>query len=70
MTTLLLTLFFACGDKEEDSALTEPTSEPAEEVEDTAEEETEDTATEEAAEESRFMTNDQLGVCYPLDEVM
>lgn len=70
MTTLLLTLFFACGEKEQDSALTEPTSEPAEEVEDTAEEETEDTATEEAAEESRFMTNDQLGVCYPLDEVM
>ena len=46
MTTLLLTLLFACGEKEEDSALTEPTSEPAEET-GTTEEETEDTATSE-----------------------
>lgn len=49
MTTLLMTLFFACGEKEEDSALTEPTSEPVEETaEDTgSEEEAEDTATSE-----------------------
>jgi hypothetical protein len=46
MTTLLLTAFLACGDKEEDSALTEPTSEPAEET-------SEDTAVEEVEEESR-----------------
>jgi len=49
MTTLLLTLFFACGEKDQDSALTEPTSEPAEETEETGstEEEAEDTATSE-----------------------
>jgi hypothetical protein len=55
MTTLLLTLFFACGEKEEDSALTEPTSEPAEETtEDTSsEEQTEETgSTEEEAEDT------------------
>ena len=45
MTTLLMTLFFACGEKEEDSALTEPTSEPAEET-------TEETIEEEVSEET------------------
>lgn len=40
MTTLLMTLFFACGEKEEDSALTEPTSEPAEETTEEVSEET------------------------------
>jgi hypothetical protein len=63
MTTLLLTAFLACGEKEEDSALTEPTSEPAEET-------TEDTATEEVEEAAEaFMTNDELGVCYLIGEV-
>ena len=48
MTTLLMTLFFACGEKEQDSALTEPTSEPVEETtEDTGSEEEGDTATSE-----------------------
>jgi len=60
MTTLILTLFFACGEKEEDSALTEPTSEPAEET-------LEDTAADEDAE--AFMSNDELGVCYLIGEV-
>jgi hypothetical protein len=55
MTTLLMTLFFACGEKEEDSALTEPTSEPVEETTEeevseetgSTEEESGDTASEE-----------------------
>jgi len=64
MTTLLLTAFLACGEKEEDSALTEPTSEPAEET-------SEDTAVEEVEEEAAeaFMSNDELGVCYLIGEV-
>ena len=48
MTTLLMTLFFACGEKEEDSALTEPTSEP---VEETTEETTEEEVSEETGSE-------------------
>lgn len=53
MTTLLMTLFFACGEKEEDSALTEPSDEVVEETtEDTASEEVEDTGTEEEAEDT------------------
>ena len=48
MTTLILTLLFACGDKEEDSALTEPSEEVVEETtEETTEEEAEDTASSE-----------------------
>ena len=42
MTTLLLSLFFACGDKEEETDSAE-----IEEVEETTEEEAEDTATSE-----------------------
>ena len=45
MTTLLLTLLFACGDKEEDSAVAEEVVE--ETTEETTEEEAEDTATSE-----------------------
>jgi hypothetical protein len=46
MTTLILTLLFACGDKEEetDSAVTEEVEEA---VEESPEEEAEDTATSE-----------------------
>jgi hypothetical protein len=40
MTTLLMTLFFACGDKEEDTAIEDV-------AEETTEEEAEDTATSE-----------------------
>ena len=56
MTSLVFGLLIACGDKEEDTALTEPTSEPTEEPTedtggDTGEEETEDTAEEEESTE-------------------
>ena len=72
MTMLFLSFFLAFGEKEEDSALTEPTSEPSE---DTSSEETgdtgaEDTAVEETPETSEFKTNDELGVCYLNDEVI
>ena len=43
MTTLLLSLLFACGDKEEET----DTAETKEAVEETTEEEAEDTATSE-----------------------
>ena len=46
MTTLILTLLFACGDKEEETD-TAPTEEVEEAVEETTEEEAEDTATSE-----------------------
>ena len=46
MTTLILTLLFACGDKEEETD-TAPAEEVEEAVEETPEEEAEDTATSE-----------------------
>ena len=75
MTALLLSMLLACGDKEEEVADTaveaEETIEPS--TEDTSEE-AEDTGseepTEEDPEESEFKTNDELGVCYPLQEVI
>jgi hypothetical protein len=47
MTTLLLTFLFACGDKEEDSAVAEAEEVVEETTEETTEEEAEDTATSE-----------------------
>jgi len=47
MTTLLMTLFFACGDKEEDSAVAETEEVVEETTEESTEEEAEDTATSE-----------------------
>lgn len=68
----LLLIFLACGEKEEDSALTEPTSEPSEDIssEETGDTGAEDTAVEETPETSEFKTNDELGVCYLNDEVI
>jgi hypothetical protein len=72
MTTLLLTLFFACGDKEEETQDTATEEVVEETTEDTSSEETEDTGSSEETEEeteetetSEFRTNDELGVCYP-----
>jgi len=72
MLSLVLSMFLACGEKEEevDTAIeAEETTEPAaEEVEDTG---SEDTGSEEDPEEtSEFKTNDELGVCYLNDEVI
>ena len=74
MLSLVLSMFLACGDKEEevDTAVeAEETAEPTtEEVEDTGSEETEDTGTEEETEETaEFKTNDELGVCYLNGEI-
>jgi len=44
MTTLIMTLFFACGDKEEDSAVAETEEVVEETTEETTEGEAEDTA--------------------------
>ena len=72
MTALLITLFFACGDKEEkDSALTEPTTEPVEETTEEQQEPQDTWSTEETPQDtgttSEFKSNEDLGVCYETD---
>jgi len=75
MLSLVLSMFLACGDKEEelDTAVEaeETTEDTSEETEDTGtEEEPEEDPEETTEEESEFKTNDELGVCYPIEEVI
>ena len=56
MTTLLLSLFFACGDKEEENDSAE-----TEEVEETTEEEAEDTAAAEKSEKADLSQPNRTG---------
>jgi hypothetical protein len=66
--TLLLTLFLACGEKEETD--TSPATEQVEETQPASEETSEpssedpqDTGSSETTEDATFKTNEQLGVC-------